>query len=63
MSEMDGFCFLDEYSKFEGIINGTSICSLLQMIRMILSALKYPVVKKILRQTAHQRYSLSTNLK
>jgi hypothetical protein len=26
-------------------------------------ALKYPVVKKILRQTAHQRYSLSTNLK
>jgi homoserine dehydrogenase len=23
MSEMDGFGFLDEYSKFEGIINGT----------------------------------------
>jgi CheY-like chemotaxis protein len=49
MSEMDGFGFLDEYSKFpEGIINGTSIFMLTSSDdpNDIERALKYPVVKK-----------------
>jgi response regulator of citrate/malate metabolism len=48
MYEMDGFGFLDEYSKFQDIVNGTSIFMLTSSNdpNDIERALKYPVVKK-----------------
>jgi CheY-like chemotaxis protein len=52
MPDMDGFGFLDEFSKFQDIVTRTSIYMLTSSNdpNEIERALKYPVVKKILRQ-------------
>jgi CheY-like chemotaxis protein len=62
MPDMDGFGFLDEFLNSEDIVTRTSIYMLTSSNdpNEIERALKYPVVKKILRQAIVQRYSQST---
>jgi CheY-like chemotaxis protein len=63
MPEMDGFGFLDEYSKFPEDINGTSIFMLTSSDdpNDIERALKYPCEKYFVKPLTKD--ILSTNLK